>query len=177
MLQTEKILSFYKKQTGNYFELLINDKKVGSNNSTTEKDPSEENGLTKIEDLLQFVNPGEKVEIKVSTQTNMTSAAILTVYNTDSGQRQTNSRGGSMPGFGGNENNFQIAFKSGYDLGFEAGRREAENKAMQARLTAIENGEGKSGGFNIENITENLSKTEQGQMMLADIMKKIGMLD
>lgn len=174
MLQKETFLKFFDQHPGNYFRILANEKMIGSNTSTTEDKPTSETAKDKIEKFLEFVQPGEKVTLKVNTKASTEGEASLTLFNTESGFRET--KAPQMGNFGGNETSYQSGFNQGYALGKEAGRQEAENKSILEKLTALENGGGKK-GFDFSTLAENLSGTEQGQMMLAALMKKFGMLD
>lgn len=174
MLQKETFMKFFDQHPGNYFRLLVNEKLVGSNTSDAEEKPTPENAKEKISNLLEFVQPGEKITIKVNTKKSGEGESSLTLFNTESGIRET--KAPQMGNFGGNETSYQSGFNQGYALGKEAGRQEAENKSILEKLTALENGGGKK-GFDFSTLAENLSGTEQGQMMLAAIMKKFGMLD
>lgn len=175
MLQAEKILKFFDQNPGNFFRVMVNDKVIGTNTSTTEENPTPDTARTRLEQILEYVQIGEKVTIQVNTKRGMEGGSNLTIYNTESGIRETKLQ--TYPNGGGvNESSFQQGFNQGFSLGKEAGRQEAENKSILEKLTALENGGGKK-GFDIATLAENLSGTEQGQIMLGAIMKKFGMLD
>ena len=78
MLQKETFLKFFDQHPGNYFRLLANEKLIGSNTSTTEDKPTAETAKEKIEQFLQFVQPGEKVTLKVNTKLSTEGEASLT---------------------------------------------------------------------------------------------------
>lgn len=174
MLQKETFLKFFDQHPGNYFRLLVNEKLIGSNTSTTEDKPTAETAKEKIEQFLQFVQPGEKVTLKVNTKLSTEGEASLTLFNTESGFRET--KAPQMGSFGGNETSYQSGFNQGYTIGKEAGRQEAENKSILEKLTALENGGGKK-GFDFATLAENLSSTPEGISILGSIMKKIGMVE
>jgi hypothetical protein len=174
MLQKETFLKFFDQHPGNYFRLLANEKMIGSNTSTTEEKPTAETAKDKIEKFLEFVQPGEKVTLKVNTKASTEGEASLTLFNTESGFRETNApKMGNMPG---SETSYQAGFNAGYALGKEQGQMAAENQSIKERIAAIENGGGGKGGI-AEKFMENLSSSELGLQIMAAGMKKFGLME
>ena len=167
MTAKEKIIDFFKDSPGKYFELWVNDKKIASN--AKDADPNETETLGKIEKSFEYAMPGNKLTLKVSNNNNMNGSVEFTIYNTDSGQRES---GISKADTTGMPN-----FEKGYQMGYEAGKRDEKQEALLKRLEALENGEGQKSGFDIASLTEKLAGSEQGQLILMAIMKKLGMME
>ncbi len=170
----EKILNFFDDCKTAFFALESNGDTIAKNSGEQAIEDVEE-ARAMLQKGLSYIPDNAKVAIKCyPNKKNYSGQLILNTYNNESGTapgKNTAFTSGSMAGSFSNSSSFE-AFMLGMKMGREEGMLTAKLDQMNTMIQEMQNQGGGGGGM-----LESLASTEQGQMFLGAIAKKLGLFD